>query len=217
MSFFLAVLNSRTQNIQFPKNQTHYAYSLCSGRKDKGCKNLAHASKTRQVKRPRWLQLLGSRLDFCHFSRLQKIERNETVAPTDVRCKPPLCWAQWTIKGLSPGLHNKIIYDFIKICLPKFVILMHLMVSVDNLRWKIWTFTILILLNLDKDLSPEQFVTIKLRNKTPHGWIDRPRTTNLRHQIQTLLCPFAVCLPFVSLGRVVRLPFGKVTFAHQKF
>jgi len=40
-------------------------------------------------------------------------------------------------------------------------------------------------------------VTIKLRNKTPRGWIDRPSTTHLGHQTsdQTLLCPFlAVCL-----------------------
>jgi len=62
--FLFVVLNSSTQNIQFPKNQTHYTYRLCSGRKDKGCKNLAHTSKTRQVKHPKWLQLLGSRFEF---------------------------------------------------------------------------------------------------------------------------------------------------------
>jgi len=52
-SVFFAVFNSSTQNIQFPKNQTHCTYSLCSGRKDKDCKNLAHTSKTRQVKHPK--------------------------------------------------------------------------------------------------------------------------------------------------------------------
>jgi len=33
-----------------------------------------------------------------------------------------------------------------------------------------------------ENLSLEQFVTIKLRNKTPRGWADRPGTTNVRHQ-----------------------------------
>jgi len=28
-------------------------------------------------------------------------------------------------------------------------------------------------LNLEKDLSPEKFVTIKLRNKAPRGWITK--------------------------------------------
>jgi len=63
VSFFFAMLNSSTQNIQLPKNQTHYTYGLCSGRKDKSCKNLAHTSKTRQVKHRKWLRLLGSRFD----------------------------------------------------------------------------------------------------------------------------------------------------------
>jgi len=31
----------------------------------------------------------------------------------------------------------------------------------------------LILLNLEKDLSPEQLVTIKLRNKVLRGWINQ--------------------------------------------
>jgi len=94
ISFFFAVLNSSTQNIQFPKNQTHYTYSLCSGSKDKGCKNLAHTSKTRQVKHSKWLQLPGSRFD-CYFSRLQRIECKETVARKDVRLKLPLCCHYW--------------------------------------------------------------------------------------------------------------------------
>jgi len=38
-----------------PKHTTH----IWSGRKDKGCKNLAHTSKPRHVKHPKWLQLLG--------------------------------------------------------------------------------------------------------------------------------------------------------------
>jgi len=81
--------------MQFPKNQTHYTYSPCSGRKDRGWKNLAHTSKTRQVKHPKWLQLPGSRFDFCYFSLLQRIERNETVARKDVRFKLPLCCHYW--------------------------------------------------------------------------------------------------------------------------
>ena len=63
ISFFFALLNSSTQNIQLPKNQTHCTYSLCCGRKDKGCKILAHTSKTRQVKHPICLKLVGSRFD----------------------------------------------------------------------------------------------------------------------------------------------------------
>ena len=60
-------------------------------------------------------------------------------------------------------------------------------------------------------------MTIKLRNKTPRGWIDRPRTTNLRHQTSdpnAALSFLAVCLLFVSLGIVMWLPFGKVIFAY---
>ena len=35
------------------------------------------------------------------------------------------------LKGFSPGIHNKIIKDFIKICMPKFVIFKtHQMLSV---------------------------------------------------------------------------------------
>ena len=32
--------------------------------------------------------------------------------------------------------------------------------------------SVLILLNLEKDLSPEQLVTIKLRNRGPGGWMN---------------------------------------------
>jgi len=50
---------------------------------------------------------------------------------------------------------------------------MYRMLSVDNLFRNIATFnSILILLNLEKDLSPEQLVTIKLRNKASRGWIN---------------------------------------------
>ena len=52
-------------------------------------------------------------------------------------------------------------------------LLMYRMLSVDNLFRNIATFnSILILLNLEKDLSPEQLVTIKLRNKASRGWIN---------------------------------------------
>jgi len=55
-------------------------------------------------------------------------------------------------------------------------------------------------------------VTIKLRNKTPRGWIGQEP---LKHQTQTLLCHFlAVCLLFVSLGRVMWVPYSKMTFAY---
>jgi len=44
-------------------------------------------------------------------------------------------------------------------------------------------------------------VTIKPRNKTPRGWIDQPRTTNLRHQtsdsnaaLYISCCLFTLCL-----------------------
>ena len=66
--FFLSVL----------KKQIHCTYSMCGGRNTlkhnvrttlrlayHGCKDVTHTSKTRQVKRPKWLQLLGSR-----FARL---------------------------------------------------------------------------------------------------------------------------------------------------
>jgi len=85
------------------------------------------------------------------------------------------------------------------------------MLSVNNLSWNIAT------LNLEKDLLPKQLVTIKLRNKTLHGWIDRPRTTNLRHQtsdpnaaLSFSCCLFTLCV----LGIVMWLPFGKVIFAY---
>ena len=130
VSFFFAVLNSSTQNIQVPKNQTHYTYSLCSGRKDRGCKNLARTSKTRQVKQPKRLQLLGSRFDCLLLSPLQRIERNETVARRNVKFDFPCAviieirvkiksynhrvksgWTEHSkqLKWFSPGLHNKII------------------------------------------------------------------------------------------------------------
>ena len=107
------------------------------------------------------------------------------------------------LKGFSPGLHNKIIKDFIKICLPKFVIFeMHRMLSVVQPVLDTLSFfnSVLILLNREKDLSHEQFVTINLRNKTPRGWIDRPRTSNLRHQTSdpnaalSFCCLLTLCL-----------------------
>jgi len=39
------------------------------------------------------------------------------------------------------------------------------MLSVDNLSWNTATLHFLILLNLEKDLSPEKLVTIKLKNR----------------------------------------------------
>jgi len=51
---------------------------------------------------------------------------------------------------------------------------MHRILSVDNLSWNIVILNwVLILLNLEKDLSPEQLLTIKLRNKAPRVWINQ--------------------------------------------
>jgi len=50
---------------------------------------------------------------------------------------------------------------------------MYRMLCVDNLYWNIVAFnSFLILLNLEKDLSPEQLVTIKVRNKASRGCIN---------------------------------------------
>jgi len=47
---------------------------------------------------------------------------------------------------------------------------MHRILGVDNLSWNIVTpNSVLIFLNLENDLSLEQLVTIKLRNKAPRG------------------------------------------------
>jgi len=47
------------------------------------------------------------------------------------------------------------------------------MFGVNNLSWNIATFnSVLILLNREKDLSPQQLVTIKLWNKAPCGCIN---------------------------------------------
>jgi len=72
----------------------------------------------------------------------------------------------------------------------------------------------LILLNLEKDLSPEKLVTIKLRNKGPRGWINWKPLIK-RHQTQTRVCHFiAFSYPFLCLCfRVLWLPVGKMTFA----
>jgi len=50
---------------------------------------------------------------------------------------------------------------------------MYQMLIVDNLSWNIATFnSFLILLNPEKNLLPEQLVTIKLRNKASRGCIN---------------------------------------------
>jgi len=50
-------------------------------------------------------------------------------------------------------------------------LLIHRMFSVDNLSCDTATFnSFLILFNLEKDLSAEQLVTIKLRNRGLQGW-----------------------------------------------
>jgi len=46
---------------------------------------------------------------------------------------------------------------------------MYRMLSVDILPWNN---SFLILLNLERDISPEQLVTIKLRNRALRGWIN---------------------------------------------
>ena len=69
----------------------------------------------------------------------------------------------------------------------------------------------LILLNLEKDLSPEQLVTINLRNKTLCG-LHKLKSTNPWHQAQTRFCHF-FGVSVSRWGRVVRLSVGKVAFA----
>jgi len=50
---------------------------------------------------------------------------------------------------------------------------MHRMLSAGNPSWKIVTLnSFLILLNLQKDLSPGQLATIKLRNKGLRVWMN---------------------------------------------
>ena len=51
---------------------------------------------------------------------------------------------------------------------------MHSMLSVDNLSWNTVTLnSVSFLLNTEKDLSPDQLVTIKLRNMAQRGWINQ--------------------------------------------
>jgi len=51
---------------------------------------------------------------------------------------------------------------------------MYRILCVDNLSWNIVILNwILILLNLEKDFSPEQLLTIKLRDKAPRGLINQ--------------------------------------------
>ena len=70
----------------------------------------------------------------------------------------------------------------------------------------------LIILNLEKALSPEQLVTIKLRNKASRGCINYKNHWSMRHHTQTRFCHFfAVYLS--RWGRVLRLPVGKVALA----
>jgi len=69
-------------NITKTKHNTH----ICSGRKDKGCKNIAHTSKTRQVKHPKWLQLPGSRFDCLLLFQTAKnrMQRNRRAKGCEV-------------------------------------------------------------------------------------------------------------------------------------
>jgi len=66
--------------------KTKHTAHICSGRKDKGCKNLAHTSKTRQVKHPKWLQLLGSRFECLLLFQTAKnrMQRNHRAEGCDV-------------------------------------------------------------------------------------------------------------------------------------
>jgi len=57
----------------------------------------------------------------------------------------------------------------------------------------------LIVLNLEKDLSPARAVSDHQSKKEGSAWLDKLRTTNLRHQIQTRFCHFC-CFP-ASLGK----------------
>jgi len=66
--------------------KTKHTKHISSGRKDKGCQNLAHTSKTCQVKHPKWLQLLGSRFDCLLLFQTAKnrMQRNRRAEGCDV-------------------------------------------------------------------------------------------------------------------------------------
>jgi len=59
-SLFLCCVQQ--QHPKYTKRTADIVYAAAL--KDKGCKNLAHTSKTRQVKHFKWLRLLGTRFDF---------------------------------------------------------------------------------------------------------------------------------------------------------
>jgi len=62
------------------------------------------------------------------LSLLKDVLRNKKLQSSN---QVRLNRAHKQLKGFSPGLHNKITQDFIKTCLPKFVIFkMHRMLSV---------------------------------------------------------------------------------------
>jgi len=77
-----STLALKIYNFLNTKHTTH----ICSGRKDKGCQNLAHTSKTRLVKHPKWLQLLGSQFDCLLLFQTAKnrVQRNRRAKGCDV-------------------------------------------------------------------------------------------------------------------------------------
>jgi len=60
-----------------------YTTRIFGGHKDHGCKNLTHASKTRQAKRPKLLQLLGSRFECLLLFQTAK-QRNRRVKGCEI-------------------------------------------------------------------------------------------------------------------------------------
>ena len=59
----------------------------------------------------------------------------------------------------------------------------------------------LLLSNLEKDLSPEQLVTVKLRNKGPHVWINYKNHKSTASDTNARLS-FTCCFPILCLFAV---------------
>jgi len=77
---------------------------------------------------------------------------------------------------------------------------MYRILNVDNLSWNITSLELIFnCFESWKDLSPARAVSDHQSKKEGSAWLDKLRTTNLRHQIQTRFCHFC-CFP-ASLGK----------------
>jgi len=80
VKLLIDVLNSSIQNINIVKSK--HTTHTCGRRKEHACKNLPHTSKTRQVKRPKWLHMQGSR-----FARLLPFQTSKNRTQRNRRTK----------------------------------------------------------------------------------------------------------------------------------